>query len=102
MQRPFQRLLGVSLWHGAVLLGASSTLFIKSNIHQAPDPLAKLPSICTSSPKCPLRSRRFRCSLRFRSALHRPSLSIHRRSVSASTPQTWRCQRRCKNPHSAV
>ena len=42
----------------------------------------KLPSSCTNSPKCALRSRRRRCGLRFRARLHSPASNIHRRSVS--------------------
>ena len=44
----------------------------------------KLPSSCTSSPKCDLRSLRWQCFLRFRCRLHNPSRNIQSRKVSWS------------------
>jgi hypothetical protein len=45
----------------------------------------KLPSSCTSSPKCDRRSRRWQCLLRLRCRLHILSSNIQRRTVSSSS-----------------
>ena len=82
----------------SVFLVASSTLFIQHNCGPRFSSLSwKLPSNCTISPKCSLRSRLLRCCFRFRPWLHSPSASIHRRSVSASTSHPSSCCR-CSAP----
>src|SRR5215470_918251 len=45
----------------------------------------KLPSSCTSSPKCSFRSRRWQCFFPLRCRLHSCSANIQRRKVSSST-----------------
>src|SRR6266542_4139228 len=67
----------------SVSLVASSTLSIRQpRGPRASNQSWKLPSNCTSSPKCHLRSLRWQCFLRFRCRLHRCSANIQRRKVS--------------------
>src|SRR5260370_26730486 len=67
-----------------VVLVAPSTMSIKQPRGPRSSSQAwKLPSSCTLSPECSLRSRRRRCRRRFRSRLHNPSANIQRRTVSA-------------------
>ena len=67
----------------SVSLVASSTMSIRQpRGPRSSNQWWKLPSNCTNSPKCGLRSLRWHCFLRLRCRLHSPASNIQRRRVS--------------------